>query len=428
MRDDHVLSTEGAERWPDLLEMRLVREFGIADAVDRFRAGRHRNARLHQCVKLTDDRPVAHTNRGDLDDLRLRRIPVGGLEVKGREAREGGRDVTHLDELRRLEDSQCNPDRWHVVRTDPLGARRRHATDGLDADLGQHALDRDVDALHGRDPDVGVLLPRDAQPRGKRDDVGERRRVAELVVALVQDGAELAHPARQQLRDEPRQRRMLLADGVQVLPLHERAANLSRGAVLPRQAGRRVSQLQAQLHLVALRFCLRLEKERLRQDHAQEGIAIHDVVREGDHTSGGEHVGDHRVIRERASLGEAAGNARVEEGGFEPFANCVLPVEERHVAPAMPMLLVVAPDVLEHPRFLGIVRVERERRDRENGDAVGARSGSVTKDRRVGGHELARQREHRFRTAVVLSQVNDRRNAKVLHEILEDHLRLGAGP
>ena len=67
---------------------------------------------------------------------------------------------------------------------------------------------------------------------------------------------------------------------------------------------------------------------------------------------------DDRILRERASLREAAGNTAVQECGLDALADGVSAIEERDVAPEMHVRNHIPADVIHDPRALGIVVVE----------------------------------------------------------------------
>ena len=108
--DDHIVAAKGTKLRPHGLEARLVGQFRLANAMCGECTGRYASARLHQPAELLHDRAVAHAYGGDLDDLRLRGVVVRRLEIERREAGERRRRVVHLEQLRRLEHTECQPD------------------------------------------------------------------------------------------------------------------------------------------------------------------------------------------------------------------------------------------------------------------------------------------------------------------------------
>ena len=174
-------------------------------------------------------------------------------------------------------------------------------------------------------------------------------------MTIVEHRAQFANAPRQQFRHECRKRGMLLANGIEILPVSERASNLTGGVIGSRKLRRHEPELKAQLSLARFRLRLRFIEQRPRQHDAKEGIAEHDVAREGDDACGGEHVGDDGVVREGTPVREPAGDTRIEKGGLEPAANVVLAVEEGDVAPPVTVLGLIAANVGDHPRFFLVV-------------------------------------------------------------------------
>ena len=246
---------------------------------------------------------------------------------------------------------------------------------------------------------------------------------------VIEHGAQFANSPRQQLCHERGERGVLLAHRFEILPVRERTTNLSSRFVGARIVRRHQAELEPQLALALLRLGLRFIEQRARQHDAKECVAMHNVGWEGNHARRGQHIGDHRIVRQCTSLRQKAGNSSVQERRLDPLTDAMLAIQQRDVAPPMAVLIVISANVGHHPRLLLVVRFERERANGKGGGAVSARNDAVRENGRVREHEPAREREDILRAAVVLLEVDDRvgPEVEVVDERSED-FRIGAGP
>jgi hypothetical protein len=90
---------------------------------------------------------------------------------------------------------------------------------------------------------------------------------------------QLADASRQQRLDERSDRRVVLAQRDEILPVGERAADLATGLVRPRQLCRHVVELTTQRPTVGLGLGARLLEQRTWKDDGNERVAMHVVVR-----------------------------------------------------------------------------------------------------------------------------------------------------
>lgn len=237
---------------------------------------------------------------------------------------------------------------------------------------------------------------------------------------FVENRPHLAHTPRQQLLDELRERRVLLADGLEIPPIGERATDLAGILVGARQLRRHPAELHHEADASFLGFRERFVVERARKHHAQERVCEEFVARIRDHARGRDHVRDDGVVGERSSLRQPARDAGVEQRRFEPVADLVLAIEQCDVAPRVLVLVLIRANILDDPLGLGFVRIEADGAHGKRRCAIRVRRDPPFEDWRIELDQLSCERRNLLRTSSVVFKLNRVRDAEIVRVAPED--------
>ncbi len=204
---------------------------------------------------------------------------------------------------------------------------------GTDAHLDQHFLRGDLRAAKPRDPDRPAFLNAGLQSVGQPHHFVVGGGVAQIFVVFLENRAVGTDSLGEDLLDERRKRGVVLRERAQILEGVNAAPDLLSVAVDARQRTRHLLELLDQAGSGFFRSRPGIVEQRLRQNGLIEVLLVNFVFGAGDHAKCGEHVGDDLIVRERASLGEAARNSRIQKRGLERASYSVRPIHQAHVAP-----------------------------------------------------------------------------------------------
>ncbi len=325
---------------------------------DRLPAARERTERVHHPA-------AADLGGAELDDLAAGGIEIGGLDVEGHIVLKHVTEAASLNELKRFEQrgGQRSPgrrigpqDQVAGARLDTgrqvfAGRRQLHGPEhpaGRDLDPAQRGEIHRTSVRHHRGQTVGQLA-------GRRKNL----RIFQLVVPFLEAVLITLDALREQLVDEAVQRRVRLVDGPQVLDVIDEAPGLlavrvSFG-VLPRVGAHRAQQVAA----AAGGHRPHLAHQLARQQPLGEGLQRQRVVvGRRHHAEGGDHVGDDRIVEQRAASRQAAGDAGRDEASLQLAPDLVPSVKDGVVTPAAAAGLAIGGDALEQPVRLGRLVLE----------------------------------------------------------------------
>src|SRR2546430_974403 len=88
--------------------------------------------------------------------------------------------------------------------------------------------------------------------------------------------------------------------------------------------------------------------------HDVEKRVVVEIVAMGDRAKGGDHILAHRVFTDSTALREAARESGGEKARLGKLTYLMLAIEQRVVAPRERVGFLVAAQVLDDPRYLGV--------------------------------------------------------------------------
>ena len=239
--DDEVGSHELAEALPHFRHRRRTDQVPVGVAVHVRGLRRDGAGARHQGLELIHHDVVPDPYRGNLDDLGRFEIEVAGLDVEGDEIVEVGLQVAGMDELKRLE----QPERQSTVRA--LAGSEYHVISGghlmrrEPVGVGypgpsEHGDQRDLDPAARLDPDSASRGDALRQALCQRGSTRIERRLAQVVMVLLQGIASGADGTREQLVHQAGERLVRPAHPPQVLQVidqtpHAPAIGVSFGAL-----------------------------------------------------------------------------------------------------------------------------------------------------------------------------------------------------
>src|SRR5256885_15548531 len=135
--------------------------------------------------------------------------------------------------------------------------------------------------------------------------------IAQIFVVLLENRAIGANSLGENLFDKRGKRGVILCQRAEVLEGVDAAPDLLSVPVNARQSTRHLLQLLDQACASLFRSRPGVVEQRLRQNGLIEVLLMNLVFRAGDHAKSSEHIGDDLVVRERASLREAARDPRI---------------------------------------------------------------------------------------------------------------------
>ena len=265
-----------------------------------------------------------------------------------------------------------------------------------------------------------------AQPRGEDHDGRVGGGVGQLVVAVLEHRRVGAYPLGEELLDESRERLMAAGQRGQVLERVVGPADLLPVlVVLPQLPG---DDAHPGERLLLLPFCLRHDPapQHGRQHHPDEGFLAEPIVRVRDDPQRGDQVAHDRVVLERASGRQAAGNSGPEKLGLQGVADLVPAVQQPVFAPGQTGPGLIGHQIGEDPAGFRVFIREAHDGHRELGLPLGA-EGLPLEQARVLGEQQARGLEDLPRRAAVLVEHYVGVEPEVVGKLAE-HARVRTGP